>query len=64
MTWIQKSLEFSSIHTFPKVPELASILTCDLEKSKQANLAKNTLGGSGEGAALISTDTKHQEIPM
>ena len=48
---VQKSPEYSS--TFPKVPELVSILICDLEKSKQANLAKNPLGGSGAGGAAL-----------
>jgi len=56
MTWIQKSPECTRVlEYFSKVPELVSILICDLEESKQANLAKNPLGGTGAGEALFRT---------
>jgi hypothetical protein len=56
MTWIQKSPEYT-LEYFSKVHELVSILICDLEKSKQANLAKNPLGGTGVGEALAPEST-------
>jgi hypothetical protein len=42
--------------------ELVSILTCDLKKSKQANLAKNPLGGTGAGEALFRKATYAQSL--
>jgi hypothetical protein len=48
MTWIQKSPEYT-LEYFSKVPELVSILTCDLEKSKQANLPKTPSGEPARG---------------
>ena len=49
---LQKSPE-CTLEDFSKVPELVSILTCDLEKSKQANLAKKPLGGTAWGGRGI-----------
>jgi hypothetical protein len=59
MTWIQKSPE-CTIEYFSKVPELISILICDLEKSKQANLAKTPSGEPGRARPYLERDLPPQ----